>query len=662
MQHQQMPTKNSNRPAFLCTAILLCSILGCSTLAVAAGNTLRLDNDSNSRIEIGNVIADNDTTTLFLWTWPDIGDANSGKQCALNFYSLKLQSGLVSLQPQLLAGNVCTSIPGFGGLLADGDGLIIALDQLQRWRSGYAVNNQRFTDLDATRNLDINSNKAGMQFFDIAASGDVVIAAPVLDKNSKTGISLRLVRLDSDGTQVWQATIDDSGQTFTIEKLWAANDGGALLYLTGVSSASIVPVIEPQLRYVSATGELSTVTLVEMQKPLDISSIKPGSLEDLQKVFEQQKNSKPEEIKRLAARPRNDGGFDVLFHREDGKEGRAGNFLQHIGADGNLQSEISLGSQIKDYGLENWVDFYRFENQLMLLSSVMATQEGVSSRRKQWPQNVVSWINLETGMPVSRLIPLDERYLEAAMNAGDAGQQNLEGQPGGDALMLTTLAGKPLAISRGRLKGKFTLRINEATDDLMAFTETMDKKNQVIAKQQTKQKQKDDWEAQKQQMNSELAKSVGMSPEAFAALSNKERKEMLIRNGDPEALQSLMQEFMQTVQMPGQIPDQTSAQVTEQNTVAAPETASNIDPVNALALDAGMRGFIEYHDEQGQPLTLLIVNEQDQQALLSKNYTDGYIYEYIDFSRFQLPLNQINVKYLSENGEVLQELKPTIKH
>ena len=68
--------------------------------------------------------------------------------------------------------------------------------------------------------------------------------------------------------------------------------------------------------------------------------------------------------------------------------------------------------------LERWFDFYLNGEQLVLLSSAAVTQKIVRKVKKKWGQNIVSWIDLGTGTPTPRLIPLDERYLEAAMNAG----------------------------------------------------------------------------------------------------------------------------------------------------------------------------------------------------------------------------------------------------
>jgi len=84
---------------------------------------------------------------------------------------------------------------------------------------------------------------------------------------------------------------------------------------------------------------------------------------------------------------------------------------------------------------------------------------------------VVSWIDLDTGEIDSRLIPLDMRYLEAAMNAGDAEMQYLDGLPGGEPALLTSVDGVPLMVSIGKASKHPVLRINEVTNQLIAYSE-----------------------------------------------------------------------------------------------------------------------------------------------------------------------------------------------
>ena len=352
----------------------------------------------------------------------------------------------------------------------------------------------------------------------------------------RPGASLLITALKPDNSKRWQVILGDAGETFSVERLWAGQDGGALLYLLRRDKGSMIPLLEPQLEMISPSGNQITFALVEPEEPFDVLSVQPGSQEDLQKFFEHQENAHPESIDGLSARSRDGGGFDVLFQRTGGTEGRAGHFLYRFAADGTLQSETELGSQLEEHGLEKWTDFYVSGDELILLSKVMATQTGVQSRRTKWMQNVVSRVDLETGTPVSRLIPLDQRYLEAAMNAGDEGRQTLEGQPGGDPVLLTSVSGVPLAVEIAYQGGRNTLRLNEASEDLLVFSETYDERQAAVAREKARQKKKADRETQKEQMNADMAAAVDMTPDEYAALSNKERKQAMVREGDMDAM------------------------------------------------------------------------------------------------------------------------------
>ena len=694
--------------------LVLPGLLSVNDAALAASHTLRLDSDSNSRFVVENATVNGNETTVLFWTWPDLGDPNSGKECPLNFYSVTLRPGLESVQADTVAREVCGGIVAKGGVLDDGDGLIIARDRLERWRAGDQTSSQLFSSFDATSKLRVTTADYGAQLWDVSSSGNVVLAIPIggYDAKDWPGVSLVMASLKADGQQRWQLKFSDVGETFSLEHLWAGTDGGALLHMAAHATGSMMPVIEPQLRFISASGKQTIFKMVKTEEQIDITAMRSGSQEDLQKFFEHQRKAKPEEIKTVAAQPRDGGGFDVLFHREGGAEGRAGHFLHQIGPQGNLLKETALGSHIEDHGLEDWFDFYVSGKQLVLLSRVMATQHGVNSRRKQWMQNAVSWIDLDTGAPHTRLIPLDMRYLEAAMNSGDEGRQYLKGLPGGEPVKLTSVGGVPLSVGIGYINGRNTLRLNEATEDLLAWNEAYEKQQKQLAKEQSSSQRKAERQVRAQEMNAELAQSVGMTPEEFSALSNRERKELMIRQGDPAAMQTLMEKQARNAQqakasqqastspqdMSAQIAaamvqaqaqmandprvtpemkaqmaaimaqtDQAGGQVTTNSgTSPAPSpgaasiAGSAPDPENMLALDAGGRAFLEYKNENGHAMTLLIHNYQTGQELMKKEYPDGVIYEYLDFSRFRQPLEQIRVTFSESGGGVVKKLTPVV--
>ena len=650
--------------AILCLALTL---MGGSVFA--AGQTLRLE-DTNSRIVVENVLIQGDETTIFFWTWPYMGDPNAGKPCPLNFYSITLRPGIPSAQPETIAQGVCGGITAKGGILDNGDALIMVRDRLERWRGGEKISSESFSSIGATSKLRVTTDQTGAQFYDISPTGDVVMAIPVGGQIAKDfpDASLILASLKPGGEKRWQLKLNDVGEYFTIKNLWAARDGGALLYISTYKMDSPVGLEELQLILISADGTQSRFKLME-------SNATPSA--------------RPEKIKMLSARPRDGGGFDVLFHRTGGAGGRAGHFLYRFAADSSQQSTTALGGHIEQHGLEAWVDFYVSGDQLVLLSRALVTQHSIKVRSNKWMQNVVSWIDLETGMPVSRLIPLDERYLEAAMTSGDENRQNLEGQPGGEPVMLASVGGVPLSVSLGFLRGRFTLRLNEATEELLVFTEAIDERNAKVAKERARQQRKVNREASMQQMNDDMAANVGMTPEEYNALSNKEQKEAMIREGDPDAMMAAMmkqaQELQQSMGSSGQSPEMNAqmqaAMAQVQQTMqgagyAMPDSASgtavptpspqakpsdqDIALVEILTVDTLMRGHVQFNNPDGEPTTMVVINRGTGEELLNKEYADGIIDEYLNFGRYKLPLEQIGVVIKNSRSDVLEDLTPKI--
>lgn len=668
--------------------------------ATAGGMTL-IPDDSNSRITVENAIVKDDETTLLFFTSPDLGDPNSGKPCALNFYSLALRPGLPETGARAVAKGVCGGLLSHGGLLENGDALILADLRLERWRAGEKVSSEPFSSIDATSKLRINTSTGG-QLFDFTPDGGLVMAIPVGGYKARDfpGANLVISALRPNGARRWVLTTADShvGSDFLLR---AGDDGGALLRLDTMVPGSMVADMATSLLHVGAAGSETRIPLTEAAAPFDFQSIK--TMEDMQRFQEHQANNMSEFIERLGARPLAGGGFDVLFHRKGGGEGREGHFLYRLGADGAIEFERDLGGHIVEHGLDDWFDFYVDGDRLLLLSRVLATQHGVQAVRDQYAQNAVSWIDLDSGLPLTRLIPLDMRYLEGALNAGDAQMKDLPGLPGGDPVMLTEVSGTPVTVSLGIIGGRFTLRVNEATADLVAWSEHYDNNVAAAAKAAQRQQRKQEREARKQQMNADLAASVGMTPEEFDALSNRERKEVMVRQGDPAALQEIMEKHAAAAQqgMPAQQPGvsqdhkaqiaaamaQAQAQMANNPNIppemqaqmaaamaqlgqysgaqpgmpaASPQTPSSAggeksESGDLVTLDANLRGFLEFENEDGLAMTLVIYNRQTGAELLKKDYPDGSIYEYIDFSRYGLPLDQIGVIYRDVSNQILGE-------
>lgn len=669
-----------------------------STNIIAAGNSL-VPNDSNSRITVENAVVNGNETTVFFFTWPYTGDPNSGKPCPLNYYSVTLKPGLPSANADAVAKGVCGGMFQKSRLLDNGDALIIVRDRLERWRGGEQLKSQTFSSIDAVSKLGVTTDMTGGQFYDISPNGDVVLLIRsgdhTYDREEYRDLSMVMSGLKPDGGRRWEERFSGDPTLTTIDQVWSAPGGSALLYFS--SMANGLSDEASQLNFISANGTKTLFELNKIRAPFDLDKLSNTSRqnmshEEVLKQLAQQNNSTSESIKKLGAVARADGGFDVLFHRESGEEGREGHFLYRIGPDGSLLSEISLGNQIMEYGLERWFDFYVDGKQLMLLSSAAVTQRIVRNVKKKWGQNIVSWIDLDTGTPTARMIPLDEQYLEAALNAGDKGQQYLEGQPGSEPALLTTLGGKPLVVSVGWISKRQVLRLHEADEQLMAYTEAFDEIQAKLAKEVLSKQRKADREARMQRMQVAEAEAAGMTQEEFNALSNAEQKEALVRNGGFDKLMETMtqesqgalaeaqQQMANDPNMTPEMRAQMSAMMAQmglspggqvtgspalpgaQPPVAPARNITNeaILPENTLKVDSGKRGFIEYENKDGRLVTLLIFNRQTGEELLKKDYPDGVIYEYVDFSRFNLPLQHIGVIYREVAGLVLEDLTPVV--
>ena len=324
-----------------------------SSQLVAAGYTL-IPDDSNSRIVVENAVVTGNETTLFFYTWPYLGDPNSGKPCPLNYYSVKLNPGLPSAHADVVAKGVCgAGMFEKSRLLDNGDALIIVRDRLERWRTGEKINSQTFSSIDAVSKLGVTTDMMGGQFYDISPQGDVVLLIQSgdqsYDREEYRGSSMVMAGLKPDGGRRWEQRFSGNPTLTTVKQLWAAPGGSALLHTsflsTGLADAA------SQLHFVSADGSRITFNLNEIGEPLDIQRLSNMPHEDVMKLLAQQNKSRPESIEKLEAVARTDGGFDVLFNRKGGEQGREGYFLYRIGPAGSLLSQIPLGNHILEHGL-----------------------------------------------------------------------------------------------------------------------------------------------------------------------------------------------------------------------------------------------------------------------------------------------------------------------
>jgi hypothetical protein len=654
-----------------------------------AGSAVAIPNDGNSRIAVLGARVQAGATTVLYYTHPDLGDPNSGKPCPLIFYAVVLRPGLEDAAPKLLASGVCGFMGPRASLLPNGDLLIIVHDHLERWRNGKRLSSESFATLQATRGLGVDTGKGG-QFFDLAATGDSVIAVPRAGSKQQrsSDFGAQVIGLNADGKLRWKLDLDVPGERLTVMGVWAGTDGGALLHVDSMPSDNSTIATEDRLYPILSAGKLLPPVVIAKDKQLDMQSLSALKPEDMSRFGELMKNNYMEGIKKLDVFARPGGGFDVLLQRTSGADGREGHYLYQIARGGQVEAESRLTDRIEGHGLGYWSNFYIDGDQMVLLSQVNASQSGVQSRRTKYPQNAVSRIKLSGGQPETRLIPLDRRYLEAAMNAGDEELQYLDDRPGGDPVLLSRIGSIPLAVSIGYLNRRFAVRFDEAGDDLISWNEAYHERQAGLANEAARQQRKVDREASKQQFNADMAAAVGMTPGEFAALSNRERKTAMIKSGDMDAMMAAaakQAEMMKQVMAAGgQAQNMASGDTNTQMAAAmqqamAAMAAAGMDPSplggaqaaappanrtppleNVLRVDASQRGFVEFEHPDGAPVTLLISDNKSSEELLRKTYNDGVIYEYVDFSRFKRPLARIRVQYLDAGGSALKDLTPGI--
>ena len=643
--------------------------------ASAEGTYLRPSGDSNSRLEIKGAIVGDDVTTVLFWTWPDRGDPDFKKTCPVNFYTVAVNSDLSHGEPTLAAKGVCTGLSlAHAGLLESGASKLVSGDRLEEWLDGEQISNTTFTSMKELGTLRVEASEMGSQYFDFSPSGDVVMAILVSGYSASDwpGVSAVVASLKPDNEKRWLLKLNQTNEQFMMDRLWAADDGGALLSISVTDTSSMVPDPQTQLLVVSAEGVSSTIQLMNVAEQFDMNSIRPGSEEDMQKFFAHQKNNRSEAIKKLSARARDGGGFDVLIWRESPVESRTGQFLLRIGSNGSVESEFFLGSVIEDHGLDNWFDFSVAGGQLVLLSKVQATQKGVQSRRKTWGQTAISRIDLESQKADSRLVPLDRQYLEDAMNAGDEGQQYLEARPDSTPVLLTYLGGVPLALGQRYTKGGSQLHLQEMNGDLMAFTEAYDRQQTKIAKEQQTAQKKADRSARETQLAQDTQSITGMSQDEFDGLDDKEQMQILMQDGNMEAVMAAVMKQAQAAQS-GMTPEQQAQmqQIMQGNGMQMPantmpdthttESVPAEQPEEILTVDSLQRGHIQYRSSSKEAVSLKVINRQTGDELMSRDFPDGVIDEYVSLGRYKLPFEQLGVIISDVSGDVLEDLTPELK-
>ena len=667
--------------------------------ANAAGITIE-NTDRNQGIVIVDARPVSSGTWILYATQPTLGQAHQAERCAVNYYLLKLEPGLAGAKPELLAENTCFHFGMTGRLLANGDVLIISGARVETWRPGAGKIGE--WQLDSLKSLGHLKGRAGasegMQTA-IARNGDVVLAAPYpRSRNDTTTPSGVVARVSAEGKTLWQRELSEPGTLLSVIDAWPAEDGGGWLHvaaramegskLPGVDAPPGALIVgQNRLYRIDAKGELVANVVLAADQMQDFSAPPPpmpdpGEDPEAFQAALQASLAQSEELIQgkflgygdIVGHPRPDGGLDLLVgRRADEAE------LIRVGAGGDIYLRTSLSEAMTAEGLREWIDFLAGDGQVILFGTL-------GTRKDRLPQGYLSWIGLDGGSAVTRLVPLDELGLEEARNAGDEDRQYLENNPSQQGQLLTSLAGRPLAVSLVYRSRRPAIQVDEGTEQLVVYTEVRDERRVKTDKEKQREQRKAARQAQKEEMNREMAASIGVSEEEYAAMSNRERKEAMVRNGDMEAMMAAAMKQAEAAmqQMQAQqgasgaatTPEMAAAMAQAQQALAnagvvAPataqpgpsgsiETAEEVAAENTLPLDSNLRGILEYEHPDGLATTLIILDRQSDDELFRKDFGDGSVYEYLDFSRYGLPLNQFAVVLVDADNQALLELTPVM--
>lgn len=653
------------------SAAIWALVAGQATSALA-GSSYIDPGDTNGMIRVKNAIVHGNETTVLFSTSPYSSDPEARNPCPHNYYTATLKPGLAKPEVNMIAKGVCAGVAQEGHLLKNFEAIILANDRLERWKQGEQVSSQSVSKFEDVADLGVSSAKMGGQFFAMSAGGSLAVAI--------LGQTTMLALMNAEGEQRWRVVLPSQGMGENPQNLYISPLDNVLYHteeMHGPGSSLAT------LYFVSPDGEKKRILLTRVDENLLQLNGDDISNEELTAFLQQQATVKQESVRKVMVDERVDGGFDVLFERDSPDKARSGQFLVHISPAGLLEWEFALGTYLKDHGLENAKEFRVNDKHLELVSSVLVTFPTPNGKRRKYPQIAVSRIALDGSGGITRLLPLDQRYMEAALLAGDEGRQHLEGFPEGDPVLLTTLSGETLVVAKGKADNQPAVRFYEVTDDLMVYTEVWDANQARIAKEASRQQRKADRASRMSNMRADQAAAAGMSESEFNALGKNEQLQAIVANGGQQQLMATAQREAALVQQqmaadPNMTPEMKAqmnavlAQMAQMQGGSVPtvapqampvpraKSAGNPDNDNAIVLDAGGGAFLEFENTDGRQMTLLIFDRNSGEELLKKDYADGVIYDYINFQEFDRPMDQLGILYREVSGMILADLTPVL--
>jgi hypothetical protein len=457
------------RRAACCMAIAA----GLAATHAGAASAVLVPTDRNHGIEVLDVRCDGAHTTLLYYTHPEIGQAHAAERCAARLYTLTLATGLTVIAPQLLTDHLCGALGLRGRFVPGGTAVIVAGTRVERWRapaSRAEVLDFKGSPVFAGWRLD---PAAGMRVA-ISQSGEVIVAAQQgVKRGERPDASIRVVALRADGGVEWQADLGSSGVVLGLENLWAVPGAGALIEVLahpaqgkiGIGRTESGSVVTDEMRtyLIDRSGAVGVPAILAASRQPDPAS--PPAMPDpgadpaaFQRAMQaMQERFRLESIRKAVAHERADGHLDVLIDRSSGDATREGTFLLEYVAGRAAPVESASAPTQPDRNASPWHDFAVGPHELVLYGAIAVGRNRVN-------QGYLTFMDLERGAAVTRLVPLDTSRLEEINRLGDEARGQLADNPDQHPVLLTSVDGGPLAVSLVRRAGRDALQFDEARD------------------------------------------------------------------------------------------------------------------------------------------------------------------------------------------------------
>jgi len=182
------------------------------------------------------------------------------------------------------------------------------------------------------------------------------------------------------------------------------------------------------------------------------------------------------------------------------------------------------------------------------------------------------------------------------------------------------------------------------TGSLDKYTAAADVAAKKQARDRERRNQAEAGAARKRAQRESLARALGVDADKLDTMSKKERKSALA-NMDFEKIGQLMQEQM-TIATQGQ-----------QAALSAGAGGGRETTMPDDGTEAIKSGPFEYEDPQ--PLKLIISDRRNARVLFSRDYADGRIDEYFEFSQFDVPTDALSIEIQDGAGEVVKRYRVT---